>query len=398
MSGKQRIGITAALCGICLIVFSFVFDIWHPTAKETVLRVGFIYENDESTPYTYNFYLAQSAIEKEYGSRIQVYSRSNVLNDETEDPIRELIQRGCTLLFTNSYSEQVMELAAEFPQVEFCQVSFRQTDPKSTPENYHTFKGAAYQARYVSGVAAGLKLKEEIDAGTLTPEAALVGYVAAMPTDEVISGYTAFLLGIRSVVPEAVMRVRYTGVWSSYTLEKAQAARLIAEGCVVIGQHTDTIGPAVACEESADRQKLVHIGYNQSMLDVAPTTSLISARINWTPYIAGAVGAMLSGKKIEQSVPGTVWGRDMCAGFDRGWVEMLELNESIAAEGTDARLQKEIDALIHGRTEVFRGPYTGVNPADSSDTIDLSAGFRENAQSSSPTFHYLLKDIITVEE
>ena len=398
MSEKQRIGMTAALCLLCLLVCSFVFDIWHASPEKPVLKVGFIYENDESTPYTYNFYLAQSAIEKEYGKQIQVYSRSNVLNDEVEDPVRELVQRGCSILFTNSYSEQFMELAAEFPRVQFCQVSFRTTDPEETPANYHTFNGAAWQGRYVSGVAAGLKLKEAIDAGRISPGEALAGYVAAMPTDEVISGYTAFLLGIRSVVPEAVMRVGYTGVWSSYTLEKQLANRLIGEGCVVIGQHTDTVGPAAACEEYAGMPRPIHIGYHQSMLDVAPTTSLTSTRINWVPYVRGAVGALLSGKAIEQSVDGTVWGRDMCAGFERGWVEILELNESLAAAGTAEKLSQEIDALIRGKTEVFRGPYTGVNPADPSDTVDLSAGFTENARSSSPTFHYVLRDIITVEE
>ena len=117
----------------------------------------------------------------------------------------------------------------------------------SVPKNYHTFKGEAYQGRYVSGIAAGMKIKQLISDGIITEDQALVGFVAAFSTPEVISGYTAFLLGARSVVPSTKMRVLYTGTWSSYALEKASAQQLIDDGCVIISQHTDTIGPAIAC-------------------------------------------------------------------------------------------------------------------------------------------------------
>ena len=152
--------------------------------------------------------------------------------------------------------------------------------------NYHTFMGTIYQGRYISGIVTGMKLRELIEQKKLTPAQAKIGYVAAFPYAEVISGYTAFFLGVRSVVSEAVMTVSYTNTWSNTTTERKLAEKLIDEGCVIIAQHSDTTGPATACETASTRDgKLVfHVGYNQTMTDVAPTTSLVSTRINWTPY------------------------------------------------------------------------------------------------------------------
>ncbi|MBR0408644.1 MAG: BMP family ABC transporter substrate-binding protein [Clostridia bacterium] len=389
---------TLAICLLVLLAGSFAYGVWDRRPMLSELKVGFIYENDESTPYTYNFSLAQQALEKEYGEQVQVLTRSNVRDTETEEPLRELVDRGCRIIFINSYSEQVVQVAAEYPSVQFCQVSFLPFPDPNTPENYHTFKGKIYQGRYVSGIAAGMKLRELIDQGEIQADEALVGYVAAYGTEEVISGFTSFLLGVRSVVPEATMRVRYTGTWSSFTLEKSCAKELIDEGCVIISQHTDTIGPAMACEEARARKKVFHVGYNQSMIDQAPYTSLISTRINWTPYITGAVGALLVSQPIEQYVDAAAFGRDMSAGFEKNWVEMLELNKAIAAEGTQARIDQAIDGFRKNQIEVFKGIYLGVNPKNAEDTIDLSQGYAENKESSSPQFHYILQDIITVED
>ena len=388
---------TAVICLLVLLTFSFVFDFWDQTPVVDELKVGFIYENDESTPYTYNFFLAQEALQKEYGERVQVLYKSNVRDTETEEPLRELADRGCRIIFVNSYCEQVEKIAREYPAVQFCQVSFRPVPAENTPENYHTFKGKIYQGRYISGIVAGMKLLEMIDQGVIRPDEALVGYIGAFSTEEVVSGFTSFLLGVRSVCPEATMRVRYTGTWSSFVAEKNCAKALIDEGCVIISQHTDTIGPAMACEEALSQKKVYHLGYNQSTIDIAPYSSLISTRINWTPYITGAVGAVLASKPIEKYVDAAAHGRDMSAGFEKNWVEMLELNKPIAAEGTEARIAQTIEAFRKNQIDVFKGNYLGVNPDRPTDTIDLNQGFTENKDSSSPSFYYILKDVIIVE-
>ena len=395
----KRVYITTIVTALLVVAaFSVMYSVWDGAVRVDALKVGFIYENDESTPYTYNFMLAQEALEARLPDRVKIYVHTNVPEDESEAPLHALVQDGCSIIFTNNYSDQIVEAARQYPDVQFCQTSYNAANHDDCPDNYHTFNGAIYQARYACGIAAGLKLRDMIDNRVIDASGALVGYVGAYPSVEVISGYTAFLLGVRSVVPEATMRVRYTHAWSSYNREKDCTRTLIDEGCVVICQHTDTIGPAMACEEAKGSRPVIHVGYNQSMVDIAPSTSLISTRVNWTPYVVGAVEALLEGREIEKSIPGDVFGNDMCAGFDHNWVELTELNRQLAPYDAEEKLAKAVDALRRGTLEVFKGNYIGVDPDDPSDTVDLSRGYKENANSSWPTFHYLLKDVITVEE
>ena len=341
------------------------------------IKVGFVYVGDTSTVYTGNFVKAQNAIEKQYGDRVKTYAKYNV----TE----------------GNEGEMTKEYAKRYRNVQFCQATGSNANEKPKLSNYHTFMGAVYQGRYVSGVAAGMKIKEMINDKTITKEQAKIGYVGAYPYAEVISGYTAFLLGVRSVVPQAVMTVRYTNTWGSYALEKKCAMELIDEGCVIISQHSDTTGPAVACEAARGTKTTYHVAYNQSMEDVAPTTYLTGCRINWEPYILEVVSAVLSDKKIEDVVNANINGNDAGAGFERNWVAMLELNEIAVAKGTQERMEDAIKQLKTGKLAVFQGDYIGINPYDAKDTIDLNKGYQENKDSSAPTFHYVLKDVIQIE-
>ena len=396
---KRTIITTALTCLVILGALVGIFALLNLNSGKDHLTVGFIYDNDESTPYTYNFSLAKDALEKEYGDRVTILSRSNVLDDEMEEPLRELADSGCDILFFNGYSELVVKLAPEYPDIQFCQTSYMDMSGREVPSNYHTFKGEAYQGRYVSGIAAGMKIKQMIEEGSISEKEALVGFVAAFPTSEVISGYTAFLLGVRSIVPEATMQVCYTETWSSYALEKSSAQKLIDAGCVVISQHTDTIGPAIACEEASEERPVYFVGYNQSMSEVAPGTSLITSRICWELYVLSAVDAVMRNKKIESVVSGRIHGSDVSAGFECGWVEMDDLNLQNAAPGTEEAMNEAIERFKRwGGDFVFKGDYIGVNPDDPGDTIDLKNGYLENANTSYPLFHYILKDVIKIIE
>ena len=396
----KRIYITTVLtCLAILGVLILMFNLLDLTGGKDHIKVGFIYDNDESTPYTYNFSLAKDAIEKKYGKRVEILTCSNVLDEEMEEPLRELAEKGCDIIFFNGYSDLVVKLAPEYPGIQFCQTSYMDMTGVSVPANYHTFKGEAYQGRYVSGIAAGMKISQLIDEGIITEDQAKVGFVAAFATSEVISGYTAFILGVRSVVPTAVMKVSYTKTWSSYAQEKSAAQRLIDDGCVIISQHTDTIGPAVACEESPKTHPVYFVGYNQSMSEVAPTTSIVTSRINWEPYILAAVEATLSEKRIEKGMPGRVHGTDVSAGFEEGWVVMDDLNGQVAAKGTELAMNKAIAQFKRGNNDfVFKGSYTGVNPNNPSDTIDLTNGYIENETTSYPTFRYILTGVVSIME
>lgn len=390
--------VTLLTCAAALLIAMAATGTLSGERETGVLKVGFVFSEDESTPYTANFIRAQRKLEEEYGDRVEIYTRSNVPGKDAERPILDLIRSGCTLLFMNLDSDVPVTVARENPEVTFCQVSLPTVSLEGTPENYHTFNGEVYQARYVSGIAAGLKLREMLDAGKLQPEEALVGYVGANSTAEVVSGYTAFLLGVRSVAPEAVMHVRTTGSWGNFNLEKEATRQLIQEGCVIISQHVNTAAPAQACEEATVAGRTVyHVGYHQSMMDVAPSSALISLRTNWAPYILQATAAVMAGRRIEDAVDGNAHGRDMSAGFESGWVEMLDLNRLIAAEGTEAKLERAIEGLKKGRIQVFSGPYTGVNPRNSGAIIDLSKGYTENANSSNPSFCYILQDCVVLD-
>ena len=396
----KRVYCVVIMTTLSMIMAFFVLNaLVKSNTAEKQIKFGFIYVGDESDAYTGNFIRAQEAVEKEFGDKVQIIVKYNIVEGQEEEALSGLVEEGCDLIFTTSYGfgESAKRFAEEYPDIEFCQATCSNANEEPVLKNYHTFMGAIYQGRYVAGVAAGMKLRELIDSGKITPEQAKIGYVGAFPYAEVISGYTSFFLGVRSEVPEATMIVKYTNSWSDYTGEKKVAKELIEEGCVIISQHSDTAGPAVACEETDASQIVYHVGYSQDMTDVAPTTYLTGCKINWEPYISAAISAVLSDKKIESCVKGNICGNDAGAGFDRGWVEMLELNNTIAAKGTKERIEELTEQFKKGEITVFKGDYTGRNPYDPTDVIDLRNGYIENQNSSAPTFGYVLDDVIVIE-
>ena len=324
---KKTYTVTFFTCAVVIAVVLAAVLSFHKSESKT-LKVGFIYVGDASTSYTNNFIEVQNAIADKYGKQVKTIAMCNVAEGTEEEYLERLIDSGCELIIATSYNYGVTmkKLAEKYPDIEFCMATCSNANEEPRLENYHTFMGAIYQGRYTAGVAAGMKLQELIDNGTITKEQAKIGYVAAYPYAEVISGYTAFLLGVRSIVPDAVMSVRYTNNWNDYLTEKKYAKEFIDEGCVIISQHSDTTGPATACEATDSDTPVYIVSYNESMANVAPTTYLTGCKINWEPYVTGAVESVLKDKKIEENVKGNVVGNDMGAGFEEGWVEMLELN------------------------------------------------------------------------
>ncbi|SDB59557.1 basic membrane protein A [Ruminococcaceae bacterium FB2012] len=399
---KKNVLVTLIAAVVVIMVYSIIHFalLTHDTTKEQI-RVGFVYDSDDVTPYTANFIKAQKSIERHLGDKVLISIKANIRDvSRCDGAISDLVAEGCDIIFTTSYGygEAAKKYAALHPDIQFCEATCDNANQDPVLDNYHTFMGEIYQGRYISGAVAGLKLNEMIEKGEITPEGARLGYVAAFPSTEVISGYTAFFLGVRSVCPSAVMDVKYTNTWGNYAIEKKVAKEFIDDGCVIISQHSDTTGPAVACEEAFAYKNVYHVGYNQSMIDVAPTSSLISSRINWEPYMTGACEAVLKDKEIEDHVKGHVHGRDIGAGFDYGWLEMMNLNKIIAADGSEELIDKLISEFKEGGNDVFKGPYTGTDPNDPSKTIDISGGYIENENSSAPTFGYVLNDVIRIKE
>lgn len=355
---------------------------------EDVLKIGFIYIGDESDEgWTYNQIAGQKAMEEEYGDKVQSICKYNVPEDSSVvDAIDELTGEGCTVIFATSfgYEQYIEEVAGDYPEVTFCHCSGYQcaSDDYDNTSNYFA---EIYEGRYLAGVIAGLKLNELIENGDITAEEAKVGYVGAYPFAEVISGYTAWYLGVASVCPSATMEVVYANSWGDYETEYQCALSLIDDGCVVISQHSDTTGPAAACETVSG---VYHVGYNTDMTDVAPTSTLVSSHINWGVFVTDAVGKVLDGKELDQDN----WG-----GTADGWVSLVGMNKDLIAEGTTEMIEELEGKLADGSLSIFSGEYTGKN--SNGDTIDLAKEpYIENATQSSPTFDFILDNVITVVE
>ena len=311
-------------------------------AKED-MKVGLILLHDENMGYDANFINGMREAMAELGlDESQLIIRSNIPEDQgAYDAAVDLAESGCQYIFADSFGhESYMIMAAqEYPEVQFSHATGTQALGLRM-DNFHNAFASIYEGRFVAGVAAGMKLNQMIADGKITEDQALVGYVGAHPYAEVVSGYTSFYLGMRYVCPSVKMVVKYTGSWGDLALEKEAADALISQGCVLMSQHADTVGAPTACEIAG----IPNVGYNISFINVAPNTALISSRINWAPYMAMAIQSVMNGESFDT---------DWCAGFAEGSVELTELNEAIAAEGTAAFLEETIAKLKSGELNVY---------------------------------------------
>ncbi len=363
-------------------------------AKED-LKVGFIYVGDENEGYTAAHYAGAMEMKEALGlNDDQIIIKWNIPEDETcKDAAMDLADQGCQIVFANSFGHEsyVIEAAKEYPDVQFCHATGFQA-ASSGLSNMHNYFTSIYEARYVSGVVAGLKLNQMIEEGTVAKDACKIGYVGAYPYAEVISGYTSFFLGVRSVCPDATMEVKYTNSWASFDLEKEAADALISDGCVLISQHADTTGAPTACEAAG----VPCVGYNISMIATAPKTALTSSSNNWAAYVTYAVQCMTDGTEIPV---------DWCKGYADGAVHITELNQDAIAPGTEEKVKEVEDALTSGSLHVFDTATWTVNgetldsyKKDGSDIEYISDGyFHESEFGSAPAFDILIDGITTID-
>ena len=294
------------------------------------MKVGFICLHDENSTYDLNFINGAKEACKNLGiSEDNYIIKTNIPEgQECYDAAAELVDAGCGIIFADSFGHEdyMIQAAKEYPEVQFCHSTGTKAHTEGL-DNYHNAFASIYEGRYLAGVAAGLKLKEMIDAGDIKAEEAKIGYVGAFTYAEVVSGYTSFFLGARSIVPEATMDVTFTGSWYDETAEKEGATKLIDGGCVLISQHADSMGAPTACEKAG----VPDVSYNGSTVDSCPNTFIVSSRINWAPYYEYAIKAAQDGEKIDTDWTGTL---------KTGSVELTEVNEKAAAKGTQEKLDE----------------------------------------------------------
>ena len=360
------------------------------------IKVGCIMIGDENEGYTEAHLKAVEEMKKNLGlSDDQVVIKTNIKEDEgCYDAAVDLAEQGCNIVIANSFGHEsyILQAAADYPDVQFCHATGTQA-ASSGLSNMHNYFTNIYEARYVSGVVAGLKLNQMIEDGTITEDSCKMGYVGAFPYAEVISGYTSFYLGAKSVCPSVTMEVKYTNSWASFDLEKECADALISDGCVLISQHADTTGAPTACEAAG----VPCVGYNIDMTSVAPNTALTSASMDWGVYYTYAVQCMLDGTAIDT---------DWCKGFSDGADKITPLNEKVVAEGTDEKVKEVEDALADGSLHVFDtstftvdGKELTTYKKDGSDTEYVSDGyFHESEYGSAPAFDVAIDGITSITE
>ncbi|MGB8455707.1 MAG: BMP family ABC transporter substrate-binding protein [Anaerocolumna sp.] len=342
------------------------------------IKVGVIYVGDENEGYTAAHMAGIEDMIKTLGlSEGQVIEKTNIAEDEScYDAAVDLAEQGCNIIFANSFGHEdyMLQAAKEYPDVQFCHATGYKAASSGLP-NVHNYFTAVYESRYVSGIVAGLKLNEMIENGTITADQAKMGYVGAYNYAEVVSGYTSFYLGAKSVCPSVTMEVQYTNSWADMAGENEVAKQLIADGCVILSQHADTTGAPTAAEEA----NVPVVGYNVDMTSVAPDAALTSATINWGPYYTYAVKSIIDGTTIDT---------DWCQGYADGAVGISPLNDKVVAAGTADKVAEVEAALKDGTLKVFDTSTFTVQGSKIEDLIKDNADFsRYSAYVSDGYFH-----------
>ena len=313
-------------------------------SETAALKVGLICLHDENSTYDKNFIDGFRAACEKAGLKEgeSFFITTNIPEGaECKEAALDLADKGCTLIFADSFGHEpyMIEAAKEMPDVQFCHATGTKAHTEGLA-NYHNAFAAIYEGRYLAGVAAGMKLNELKEAGKLKGDTPKMGYVGAFTYAEVVSGYTSFYLGAKSVCPDVTMDVTFTGSWYDETAEKEGANKLIQGGCDLISQHADSMGAPTACEEAG----IPDVSYNGSTKSAAPNTYIISSRINWSPYYEFVVNAVKNGEEIPADWTGTI---------DTGSVELTELNTDVAAEGTAEKIEEVKAGLADGSIHVF---------------------------------------------
>ena len=330
------------------------------------VKVGFITLHDENSTYDKNFIDAAKEACANLGlvENEDYFIKTNV--GETEqcaEVAADLVDAGCNIIFADSFGHEpyMIEVAKANPEVQFCHSTGTRAHTEGLA-NYHNAFASIYEGRYLAGIAAGLKLNAMIDAGDIKAEEAKMGYVGAFTYAEVVSGYTSFYLGAKSVCPTVTMDVTFTGSWYDETLEKEGAEKLIQGGCKLISQHADSLGAPTACENAG----VPNVSYNGSTQAACPNTYIISSRINWAPYYEYAIKAVMDGTAIDVDWTGTLATNS---------VVLTDLNTTVAAEGTAEAIAAATEKLEKGEIHVFDcSTFTVKGEALTSYMADVDAG------------------------
>ena len=366
-------------------------------------KLGVICLHDEASTYDLNFINGVEKIKSVLGlTSEQVIYKKNIpesaLCTEAAD---DLVDQGCDIVFANSFGHEtfLLDSARKHPEVQFCHATGTMAHTAGVA-NFHNAFASIYEGRYLAGIAAGLKLNEMIADGKITAAQAKMGYVGAYTYAEVISGYTSFYLGAKSVCPSVTMEVQFTGSWYDEIKEKEAATALINNNCVLISQHADSMGAPSVCEERG----VPNVSYNGATDDSCPGTFIVSSRIDWAPYYLYIIKQVCTDAAIATDWTGTI---------ATGSVVLTGVNKTAAAAGTFEKIQEVAAKLQNGTLKVFNTDtftvnnqkvttYTADVDTDAAFTPDTEAikdgYFAESSDRSAPYFDIRIDGITLLNE
>ena len=338
-------------------------------AEAVDVKVGMICIGNDNMAYDRNFYMAADAAKEELAKKNinveWVYTYDHPEGDVVAADCEELADAGCIAVILNSYGMEpaMLTVAADYPDTVFCALTNEASRSDNLENTVNAFP-SIYEGRYLAGIAAGMKLNEMIANGEITEDQAVMGYVGAYTYSEVVSGYTAFYLGAKSVCPSVTMLVEFIGSWGDPAIEATTAQDLIDRGAVLISQHSDATTPSTTAQENG----VCSVGYNISMVDVAPESSIISSRIDWTNYFVYVIETLVNGGKVDQDY--------MQHGIADGDIVLTELNDKVAAEGTAEAIAEAEEQIKSGKLHVFdTSTFTVDGKTLESSLVDMDADF-----------------------
>lgn len=333
--------VSIILCVAMLAAFALVASSCGNSKDD--FKLGVILLHDEDSTYDLNFINAVKEAQKQLGLKDSqvIFKRGIPEGNECYEAACDLVDEGCKVIFADSFGHEpyMIKAAEKFPEVQFCHATGTKAHTQGL-KNYHNAFASIYEGRFLAGIAAGMKLNEMIEAGTITADKAKMGYVGAFTYAEVISGLTSFYLGAKYVCPSVKMDVQFTGEWYDENKEKAAALALMDAGCVLISQHADSMGAPSACED----RNVPNVSYNGSTEAACPNTFIVSSKIDWTPYVKYICESTMNGTEIKA---------DWCGDTKTGSVKLSDLGKKAATAGTQAKID-EVKALLEsGKLHVF---------------------------------------------